>query len=300
MRISFCVDPGRPWPDIVALAKQLDSTTWSCVYVCDHFVRTSHDPALAASGMLEAWTVLTGLAGVTSTVGLGTLVLANVNRHPAVVANMAATLDHVSGGRLVLGLGAGCDPGEHEAYGIELPSPPELHDRFDGACEVIVSLLTDPTTTFESPWYRLRDAACAPKPLQTKLPILVGGSSPRTMRTAARFADVWHVWGSPAELRRRNLLADAACHSRSRDPGSLRRASGALVWLDDGRCAPDGWSDADEPVVSGRPPAVADQIASYADAGIDEFIWRDHAMVGVSETLAQLAQFAADVRPHLD
>lgn len=248
--------------------------------------------------MLEGWTVLAALAGATATVRLGTLVLGNVNRHPAVVANMAATLDHVSGGRFVLGLGAGYGPREHESYGIGLPPRPELLDRFESACAVITSLLTEPWTSFDSPWYRLERARCEPKPVQEKLPVLVGGSSWRTMRIAARFADVWHVWGTPADLRRKNAVVDQACRWAQRDPPSLRRASGAIVRLEEENDGV-GRPSLDEPLVSGNASMVIDQLAAYADAGVDEFIWRDHAAVDVSETLEQLVAFTTAVLPSL-
>lgn len=110
MRVSLCVDPGRSWPQLLALAGRAEAAGWHAVYVCDHFM--PHDPASRPvdGPMLECWTVLAALAAQTATVGLGSLVLGNTYRHPAVVANMAAALDQVSQGRLVLGVGAGWQP----------------------------------------------------------------------------------------------------------------------------------------------------------------------------------------------
>src|SRR5215510_11731559 len=123
MRFSVCLDPGRAWPEVVSLVEHVDSTGWDGVYICDHFIRADAGGRASEGGpMLEGWTVLAALAGITRRVRLGTLVLGNTYRHPAVVANMAATMDHASGGRFVLGLGAGWQENEHTAYGIDLPS----------------------------------------------------------------------------------------------------------------------------------------------------------------------------------
>lgn len=185
MKLSLCVDPGRSWPEALALAQQADSAGWHAVYVCDHFM--PHNPAgdPADGPMLECWTVLTALAALTARVRLGTLVLGNACRHPAVVANMAATLDQVSPGRLVLGLGAGWQANEYAAYGIALPA---LRDRvaiLGEACAVIRSLLDSRRSTMNGEYYRLTDAPCDPKPV-SRIGLLVGGGGLGVMRVAAR------------------------------------------------------------------------------------------------------------------
>ena len=124
--------------------------------------------------MMECWTVLTALASQTSTVKLGTLVLGNTYRQPAVLANMAATLDQISGGRLVLGIGAGWQPNEHAAYGIALAPIGERVAALDEACTVLRSLLDQRRSTFDGAFYRLRDAPCDPKPAG-RVPLLVAG-----------------------------------------------------------------------------------------------------------------------------
>jgi alkanesulfonate monooxygenase SsuD/methylene tetrahydromethanopterin reductase-like flavin-dependent oxidoreductase (luciferase family) len=120
--MSICLDPGRPWADLQKLVQRVDATGWYAVYLPDHFM--PHDPAdrVLDGPVLECWTTLSALAAQTATIRVGTLVLSNTYRHPAVVANMAATLDQVTGGRVVLGIGAGWQPNEHRAYG--LPSTP--------------------------------------------------------------------------------------------------------------------------------------------------------------------------------
>jgi alkanesulfonate monooxygenase SsuD/methylene tetrahydromethanopterin reductase-like flavin-dependent oxidoreductase (luciferase family) len=292
VRFSCCIDTSRPWTDVVALARLLDTKGWHCLYVCDHFISSDAAGNTAGRGMLEATTTIAALAARTRRARIGTLVLGNTYRHPAVVANVAATLDHVSGGRLVLGLGAGWQENEHVAYGIALPPPGERIDRFEEACTVIASLLTAPVTTFDGRWYRLAGARCEPKPLQAKVPLLVGGSGHRTMRVAVRLADTWHVRGSPAELRTRKEAAAGLCSDIGRDPVTLGFATGASI-----RLAPSERSD--DEVVAGGAGEVTERLAVFAAAGVDEFIVTDDASFDVAETLDQLAAFTSEVLPHL-
>src|SRR5215471_7466048 len=228
MRMSLCVDPGRSWPQMLALAKRADSAGWHAVYVSDHFM--PHDPAgrPVDGPVLECWTILAALATQTAAVRLGSLVLGNTYRHPAVVANMAATLDQVSEGRVVLGIGAGWQPNEHAAYGIPLPGARDRIAHLDEACAVLRSLLDRRRSTIDGAAYRLRDAPCDPKPAG-RLPLLVGGGGRRVMAVAARRADVWHAWGRPDEFARKNAVLDRLCQDIGRPPGDLARASGGTV-----------------------------------------------------------------------
>jgi F420-dependent oxidoreductase-like protein len=177
---------------------------------------------------MEGWITLTALAHATTRVRLGTLVTGIHYRHPAVLANMASTLDLVCDGRLELGLGAGWNEEESGAYGIELGSPRERSDRFEEACEVIVGLLTQETTTFDGEYYQLRDARNEPKPLQRPHPpICVGGSGEkRTLRTAARFAQHWNfVGGTPEEFAHKRDVLHQHCEDVGRDPNEVLLSS---------------------------------------------------------------------------
>jgi alkanesulfonate monooxygenase SsuD/methylene tetrahydromethanopterin reductase-like flavin-dependent oxidoreductase (luciferase family) len=186
--------------------------------------------------MLECWTTLSALATQTTAIRVGSLVLGNTYRHPAVVANMAATLDQVSGGRVVLGIGAGWQPNEHTAYGLGLPAIGDRIDALDEACAVIRSLLDRPRSTVAGAAYRLTDAPCDPKPLQSRLPLLVGGGGERrTLAVAARHADVWHTWADPASFRHKNIVLDRHCEAVGRDPGGIARATGGTVTVWSGR-----------------------------------------------------------------
>src|SRR5215471_17403057 len=157
----------------------------------DHFYPIFSD---SDGPCMEAWTMLAAMAQATRRIRIGCQVTGMVYRHPAVLANMAATVDIISDGRLDIGLGAGWNQQECDAYGIELPGLRERFDRFDEALEVIVGLLTNETTTFDGRYYQLRDARCEPKPVQRPHPpILIGGSGPkRTLRAAARWAQHWN------------------------------------------------------------------------------------------------------------
>src|SRR5262249_33973446 len=142
-----------------------------------------------------AWTMLAALAQATSRIRLGCQVTGMVYRHPAVLANMAATVDIISSGRLELGLGAGWNQMECDAYGIELPPLPERFDPFDGGVEATISLLSTTPTTFDGRYVRLTDARCEPKPVQRpRPPVTIGGRGrTRTLRTAARWAQQWNA-----------------------------------------------------------------------------------------------------------
>jgi alkanesulfonate monooxygenase SsuD/methylene tetrahydromethanopterin reductase-like flavin-dependent oxidoreductase (luciferase family) len=293
MRVSLCIDPGRSWPQVLALARQVDLAGWHAVYVCDHFM--PHDAAgLASDGpMLECWTVLAALATQTAAVRLGSLVLGNTYRHPAVVANMAATLDQVSQGRLVLGIGAGWQPNEHAAYGIPLPSARNRIAALDEACAVIRSLLDQQRSTLDGAVYRLRDAPCDPKP-RSRLPVLVGGAGQGILRVAARHADVWHTWADPGQFAAKNAMLDALCRDISRRPGDVARACGGAVTVRTGRAST--LADGD---VEGTPQAVLSQLLAFRDAGATEYIVRDDAHVPAEQALTQIDILTNTVLPRL-
>jgi len=184
---------GSSWDQVLSVAKAADEMdTFDSVWSGDHFIATGGDDLNA--GRFEAWTLLTAVAQATRRVRVGVLVSAMVNRHPAVTANMAATLDAVSNGRFELGLGAGWKEEEFSPYGIELGTVKERFDRFEEGLEVIDSLLTNEYTTFSGKYYQLTEARCEPKPIQKpRVPFVMGGSGEkRTLPLVARFADHWN------------------------------------------------------------------------------------------------------------
>ena len=190
----------------------------------------TEDDSIVDGPRLEAWTLLSALSQQTSSCRLGALVLGGTYRHPAVVANMVAALDHVSGGRAIAGLGAGWQVNEHAAYGIDLLSVRDRSDRFEETVHVVASLLREPRTTFDGRFFPLHDAPNQPAPVQERLPVLVAGKGERrTLRTAARYADVWHTWGTPESFAAKSAVLDERCAEVGRDPASIRRASGFFV-----------------------------------------------------------------------
>ena len=299
VRFSICVDPGRPWPDILALTEAAEAAGFDRVYACDHFIPGTAGGDTAPGFMLEGWTIIAALGACTKHIGLGTLVLGNTYRHPAVVANMAATLDRVTSGRFVLGLGAGWQTNEHTAYGIELPPLGTRLDRFEESCQVIRLLLTEEVSTFTGKWYRLTQARCDPKPI-ARLPLLIGGAGERrTLRIAARFADEWHTWASPDEFQHKNAVLDQHCIDVGRDPATILRSTGASVRLSTKRNADAHPADHGSGAVTGTTDTATARLIEYRLAGADEFIVRDDHAQPLSQTMTTLSLLSTDVLPRL-
>ena len=244
------------WSEILELWRAADDIdVFESAWTMDHFYPLS--PPLDGPE-LESWTLLAALAQATRRLRLGCMVNGMHFRHPAVTANMAATLDHIAGGRFDLGLGAGWFEAEADAYGIPLGTLTERFDRFDEGVEVIVSLLTRDVTTFSGRYYRLADARCEPKPVQDRIPIVIGGRGPRrTLRTVARWADHWDVVrpDDPGAWTRLDAVLRDHCAAIGRDPAEIRR-SVHLMWAAD-----------DDPA------ALADTAAGFAAAGVDLVIF---------------------------
>jgi len=293
--LSICLDPARPLVDLRRLASRAEEAAFARVFLPDHFM--PHHPTRSVPGpVLECWTALTALSAATSTIGLGTLVLGNSYRHPAVVANMAATLDHVSGGRLLLGLGAGWQPNEHQAYGLELlPTRPRL-DRFEEALRVVTLLLGTNPSTFDGDHYQLTDAWCEPTPIQQPLPILVGGAGERrSIPLAARYAHAWHAWATPEQFVLKNLVVDEACRAIGRAPAEVRRLTGQVVKISAGT-AP-AVNDGD---IVGDSDHVVERLWDYAAAGVDEFVVRDHRETPIVEAVESVERLGSAVVPRLN
>src|ERR1022692_384255 len=251
MRFAFKASPqNTTWGDMLAVWKEADGIElFESGWTFDHFYPIFSD---SKGPCLEGWVTLTALAQATSRLRLGVLVTGIHYRHPAVLANMAATLDLISGGRPEVGIGAGWNEEESGAYGLPLGTPKERSDRFEEACEVIVSLLTQETTSFAGSFYQLANARCSPKPLQRPHPpICIGGSGERrTLRTAARFAQHWNfVGGTPAEFDGKRAVLHQHCADLGRDPAEITLSSHVRF--------------------DGDPAATAASAAALADAGAD-------------------------------
>lgn len=208
------------WPDLRETWQAADRMGFSTCWIPDHFYAGYGDPD---GPCLEAWTALAALAASTERVRLGTMVMGNTYRHPAVLANMAATLDHVSNGRLILGIGAGWMKSEHDGYGIDLPVPRERIARLDEACQVLKLLWTEKRASFEGTYYRLENALCEPKPLQKpRIPLLIGGGGEKlTLRVVARHADEWNGEANPAQMAHKITVLHEHCRAVGRDPNEI-------------------------------------------------------------------------------
>jgi F420-dependent oxidoreductase-like protein len=214
---------GTTWPDVLDLCRRAESTGWDIACVTDHFIPNTQ----ARQGpVLESWSTLSALAALVPRMRIGTIVLGNTYRSPAVVAKMAAQVDIISGGRLLFGLGAGWQESEHEAYGIPFYTTRERLERLDEACQMILSLWTQPKSNFNGRYYRLTDAPLDPKPLQKPHPeLMIGGGGERvTLRIVARHADHWNVWAGPKVLARKTAILEEHCAKAGRDSRTIARS----------------------------------------------------------------------------
>ncbi len=201
-----------------------DSGGFDSCWVMDHFASIGGPDDRP---VFEAWTQLAAMAVLTSRVRVGCAVVGNSYRNPGVLAKAAVTVDHLSGGRLDFGIGAGWSENEHTMLGLPFGSPRERADRFEESVQILRSLWTQPRTTFEGEQYHLLDAVAEPKPVQKPYPpIWIGGSGPkRTLRVAARYADVWDAGGStPEEITRSAQILAEHCADIGRDPAQIGRS----------------------------------------------------------------------------
>ena len=236
MRFAFKTSPqNTTWADMLAVWRAADDIdVFESGWTFDHFYPIFSDPA---GPCLEGWTTLTALAQATTRLRLGTLVTGIHYRHPAVLANMAAALDIISGGRLELGIGAGWNEEESGAYGIELGTITERFDRFEEACQVLIGLLSQETTDFHGTFYQLTAARNEPKgPQRPHPPICIGGNGEkRTLRIAAKYADHWNfVGGTPAEFARKRDVLKAHCADVGRNPKDIMLSAHVRISPDRG------------------------------------------------------------------
>jgi F420-dependent oxidoreductase-like protein len=193
-------------------------------WLFDHFIPLGPDPT---GPQLEGWTLLAAYAALTKRIRIGLMVMGNTYRHPAIVANMGATVDVISNGRLDFGIGASWNEMEHEMYGIPLYKPGERIRRLGEACELIRLLWTQTLTTFDGKYYQLHDARCEPKPIQKPYPpFVIGGSGEQlTLRVVAKYADVWNFSGGAVDVfTHKSELLDTYCGEIGRDPAAIRRS----------------------------------------------------------------------------
>ncbi len=270
MRFSAWPAPA-PWETLLSQWEHVEATGWDGAWIMDHFMPVG---APADAPVSEAWTALAALAARVPRIRLGTMVTGNTYRHPAVLAKMAATVDDVSGGRLVLGLGAGWQRDEHDAYGIELPAVPERLARLEEAVRVILALFAEERASVAGRHYRLSGAPLAPKPVQRPgPPLLIGGGGERvTLRIAARYADEWNVWGLPEQIAAKSAVLDRHCEREGRDPGSIRRTACAQLLVTDDPAEAERARRAGRVTLAGSPEELREVVGRYREIGLDELI----------------------------
>ena len=224
LRFGLKLSQNATIDELRALWRLADEAGFDSCWVMDHFATLGPRDD---GPIFETWTMLAAMAQLTTHTRIGCAVVGNTYRHPAVLAKMAVTVDHLSHGRLEFGLGAGWAENEHEMLGLEFGSRNDRADRLEESVQVIRSLWTQPRTTFEGQHYQLREAVAEPKPVQQPYPpIWIGGSGPkRTLRITAQYADVWNAaGGSPEEVAASSAILDQHCADVGRDPGQIRRS----------------------------------------------------------------------------
>ena len=281
-------DETNGFADLRAMAIAAEEGGLDSVWGADHLIFRSDGET---AGIHECWTVLTAIAAVTSRVEIGPLVLALPFRNPALVAKMAAELDEVSGGRLILGLGCGWHEPEFEAFGYPFD---HRVSRFDEGLQVTVPLLREGLVNFTGEYHRAIDADLRPRPIREGgPPILIAGKQPRMLELVVRDADQWNAawYGNPDEadeLRERLTRLRAALDAAGRDPATLTLTAGIFVAFED--------ADADAPkrAIRGTTEEIAAQLAGYAELGISHLI--AHTFPRTVDAVSRLGEAAALAR----
>jgi F420-dependent oxidoreductase-like protein len=306
MRLGISLWPqGATWRELREASLRADALGYDSIWLYDHFTALGPDPSLP---VFEGWTALAALASVTGKARLGTLVSGVTYRNPAVLAKMAATLDHISNGRAVLGLGAGWHEEEHRAYGIAFPSTRERLDLLEEACTLIRSLFAEEVTDFDGERCAVHDAVLWPKPIQRRLPILIGGGGERrTLRIVARHADLWNAFGTPDTVAHKAAVLREHCLEVGRDPSEIAITVNVGVIVRDDVAGVEArlmeigpiaqfsdFSASNQPY--GPPETVAQRLVEYLKAGVSEVI----AVIPAPYDRETIERLATEVRPRVD
>ncbi len=277
MKISIWPDMSHAPSEVLDIARWAEAAGWYGVWYADHYMPNTGTEVFETGDIHECWAILPAIAAVTERVRIGSLVSPTSVHHPAVLANRAATIDHLSNGRMVLGLGAGWQINEHKAYGIELEPPGARVTRFDEAIQIIKSLLAEDRTTFEGSVYSVIDAPSDPSPIQSPLPLLVGTASPRMLRITARHADEWNTWGAPELAAKTRRTFTEACKSVGRDGDTMWTSAQAIIHLTttDTETAKILNGPMGSRSIAGNANQLVERLGAYASAGFDEFIVPD-------------------------
>ena len=285
MDLGIQIEPqfGFRYDDIVAIGKTGERAGFTRLWLSDHLFL---DPDAVRTDCLEAWTALAALSRDLTQIRIGAMVTCQSYRNPALLAKIAAGVDQLSGGRLEFGVGAGWKEDEYTAYGYEFPAAPVRVDELVDTLEICTRLWRDDKATYHGKRYSIDEALCAPKPVQSPLPIWIGGSKPRILRIAAKYGH-WMNHTKTMTLdsvRLRQEALDAACRDRKRDPKSLKRS--AFLTIVAGEAAKDvdalvadtaaktkqtpaEWRAERPAAIIGTPDQVTARLREYAGIGID-------------------------------
>jgi len=243
----------------------------------DHYMSQTPDDTSGTEPALDCWTALAAVAVAVPRLRLTSMVSPLTIHHPVVLAKRVVTVDQISNGRAVLGLGAGWQVNEHRGYGFDLREPGERVTHFIEGIQVIRELLDHERANFTGQWYTLTDATFEPKPVQSPLPLLVGTKSPRMLRTVARYADKWNTWGSPSLVATVTERFVEACDKEGRDPATISRSAQALVFITDSDAKRDELvaKVGTDRAIIGSAAEIVDVMGQYGLAGLDEFALAD-------------------------
>lgn len=297
----------QTWPGVLDLWQRSEATGWDIACLTDHFMPNTQE---RSGAMLECWTTLSALAPLVPRMKIGTIVLGNTYRHPAVVAKMGAQLDIISGGRLILGMGAGWQENEHQAYGIPFYTMRERLARLDEACAVIKQLWTEERSDFDGRYYQLSDAPLEPKPIQRPYPeLMVGGGGERvTLRIVAKHADHWNVWGGPKILARKGAILDEHCEAVARDKKAITRSANMALLFTDKQREIDALTttienrirkpaaEAKDICLAGTPEQINERLHELRDAGVDT-LFIPTLFRPIDELRRDLDRFISEVAP---
>jgi probable F420-dependent oxidoreductase len=259
----------RSYDSIRAIARQAEADGFDSIWLADHLLyRTGGEPT---RGIWECWTILSALAEATEHVEIGTLVLCNSFRNPAILAKMATTADEVSQGRLIFGIGAGWNEPEYEAFGLPFD---HRVDRFEEALQILKPLLKEGHVDFDGAYYRARDCEIEPRgPRSAGPPLLVGSERPRMMRLTAQYADLWNIGylGEPETLAEPRAKFEAACHQVGRDPSTIGVTAFIGLWFPDLQPEKPGFV---ETPLTGSEEEVAVAMRGYRELGVQHIMFQ--------------------------
>ena len=268
------------WDEMRDAALLAEQSGWDVLMTWDHFVPLMGD---VTGPNLEGWQVLAAFGAITKTPKIGMLVTGNTYRHPAVLANMASTLDNITNGRAVLGIGAAWNEHEHRMYGIDFDTPAIRLAKLRESTRIIRGLLDKGNVTYEGKYYKLENATLGTRPIQKRVPILIGGGGEQvTLKITARYADWWHGFGTPEIIKHKLEVLKKHCADVGRDFNEIApTAGGGILVRDDLNTVDKRMREVaarnkveapTRPALLGKPDDIAKRLLEYHKVGVKGFL----------------------------